>query len=67
MVKIWLQHRRCGFNPWVRRIPWRRARQPSPVVLPGKAQGQRSQEGYRPEGFKELYTTEVAEHARSDI
>ena len=24
-----------GFNPWVGKIPWRRARQPTPVFLPG--------------------------------
>ena len=26
-----------GFNPWVRKIPWRRAWQPSPVFLPGES------------------------------
>ena len=31
-----------GFNPWVRKIPWRRARQPTPVFLFGKSHGQRS-------------------------
>ena len=30
------RHRRRGFDPWVRKIPWRRACQPSPVFLPGK-------------------------------
>ena len=34
--------RRLGFNSWVRKIPWRRAWQPTPVFLPGKFQGQRS-------------------------
>ena len=29
------RHERCGFNPWVGKIPWRRAWQPSPVFLPG--------------------------------
>ena len=28
------QCRRCEFDPWVGRIPWRRARQPITVVLP---------------------------------
>ena len=28
---------RCGFNPWVRKIPWRRKCQSTPVVLPGKS------------------------------
>ena len=27
--------RRCRFDPWVRKIPWRRAWQPTPVFLPG--------------------------------
>jgi len=24
------------FDPWIGKIPWRRARQPTPVFLPGK-------------------------------
>ena len=38
--------RRYGFNPWVRKIPWRRKRQPTLVLLPGKSHGQRSLAGY---------------------
>ena len=34
--------RNCGFNPWVRKILWRRAWQPIPVLLPGESHGQRS-------------------------
>ena len=34
--------KRHGFNPWVRKSPWRRAWQPTPVFLPGKFHGQRS-------------------------
>ena len=30
------------FNPWVWMIPWRRARQPTPVFLPGEFHGQRN-------------------------
>ena len=33
---------------WVRKIPWRRKWQPTPVFLPGKSHGQRSLMGYRP-------------------
>ena len=25
------------FDPWVRKIPWRRAWQPTPVLFPGEA------------------------------
>ena len=34
------------FDPWVRKIPWRRAWQPILVFLPGEAHGQRSLAGY---------------------
>ena len=43
-----------GFDPWVRKIPWRRAWRPTLVFLPG----QRSLAGYSPWGCKESDTTE---------
>ena len=42
------QCRRCEFSPWVRKIPWRRKWQCTPVSLPGKSHGQRSLAGYSP-------------------
>ena len=30
------RHKRHGFDPRVRKIPWRRAWQPTPVFLPGE-------------------------------
>ena len=42
-----LQCRRCGFNPWVGKILWRRKWQPTPV-----SQGLRSLVGYSPWGHK---------------
>ena len=47
------------FDPWVRKVPWRRAWQPTPVFLPGESHGERSLEGYSPWGRKELDKTEV--------
>ena len=44
------QHWRHGFNPWVRKISWRRKWQPTPVLLPGKCYGQRSLVDYNPSG-----------------
>ena len=52
------QGRRRRFNSWVRKIPWRRKWQLTPVFLPGKSHGQRSLEGYGPWGRKKLDTTE---------
>ena len=40
--------KRCGFDPWVGMIPWRRAWQPNLVFLPREYHGQRSLDGYNP-------------------
>ena len=40
------QHRRHRFNPWVRKVPWRRKGQPTPAFSPGKSHGQGSLVGY---------------------
>ena len=50
-------YKRHRFNPWVRKIPWRRVWPPTPVFLPGESQGQRSLAGYSPWGRKELDAT----------
>jgi len=50
---------RRGFDPWVGKIPWRRAWQPTPVFLPGEAIGQRNLAGYSPRGHKESDTAEA--------
>ena len=54
-----VRHKRCRFDPWVSKMSWRRAWQPTPVFLPGESRGQRGLEGYSPWGCKELDTTEV--------
>ena len=46
------------FEPWIRKIPWRRKWQPTPVFLPGKSHGQRILAGYSPWDHKESDTTE---------
>ena len=52
--RIHLPSRRCGFDPWARKIPWRRKWQPTQVFLPGKSHGQRSLVGHRPWGCKRV-------------
>ena len=54
------RHKRRGFNPWVRKIPWSREWQPTPIFLLGKSHGQRSLVGYSPWGLEEWDTTERA-------
>ena len=34
------RHKRHGYDPWVRKIPWRRKWQSTPICLPGKSRGQ---------------------------
>ena len=42
------RHKRLRFDPWVMKIPWRRAWQPTPVFLSREPHGQRSLAGYSP-------------------
>ena len=52
--------RSCRFDPWVQKIPWRRAWQLTPAFLPGKSHEQRRLGGYSPWGPKE---SDMIEHA----
>ena len=40
-----------GFNPWVRKIPWRREWQPTPIFLPGEFHGQKKK---KPSGLQSM-------------
>ena len=60
----WRSSKRCGFNSWVRKIPWQRAWQPTPVVLPGESHGQRSLVGYSPWGHRVGHDwSDLAQHS----
>ena len=50
---------RLGFDPWVRKIPWSRAWQPTPVFLLGESHAQRSLAGCTPQGLTESDMTEA--------
>ena len=52
---------RSGFKSWVKKIPWRRKWQPTPVFLPGKSHGQRRLVGHSPWGRKRVGHNLVAE------
>ena len=49
-VKSLPASRKPGFDYWFGKIPWRRKWQPSPAFLSGESHGQRSLEGYSPQG-----------------
>ena len=51
------QCRRCGFDPRVGKIYWRRKWQPTPVFLPGKSHGQRIPADYSRWSYKRIGTT----------
>ena len=60
------QYRRCKrlrFNSWVRKIPWRRKLQPTPVFLPGKSHGQKEPAGLQSMGLQRVGHYGVTEHA----
>ena len=52
------QCRRHGFNPWVRKIPWRRKWQPSPSILAWKIPWTKEPGGLQSIGLQESGTTE---------
>ena len=52
------RRKRRGFDPWVRKIPWSKGWQPTPVLLPGQSHGQRSLAGHSLWGHKESDMTE---------
>ena len=53
-LRICLQCRRPGFDPWFGKIPWIMEWQPTPVFIPGEFHGQRSLVGYSPWGCKKV-------------
>ena len=57
------RHKRCGFDPWVGKIPLRRAWQPTPVFLPVGFPWTEEPDGLQPWGRKESDTTEATQHA----
>ena len=58
LYRIHLQCRRPGFDPWVGKIPWRRAWQATPVFFPGESPRREEPVGHTPWGHKESNTTE---------
>ena len=57
VVKIYVscqyrRRKRLGFDPWLGKIPWRRAWQPTPVFFPGESHAQRCLMDYRPQDSK---------------
>ena len=63
-LKFWLaeaqtkgstcRRRRCLFDPWVGKMPWRRKWQAAPVFLPGESRGQRSLVACSPWGLQRV-------------
>ena len=54
------------FDTWVKKIPWRRKWEPTPVFLPRESHGQKSLAIYSPWGNKELDITEHSIAAQSN-
>ena len=56
-----------GFNPWVRKSPWRRKWQPAPVLLPGNFTDRGSWWATVHGGHKESDTSDHTEENTSEI
>ena len=53
----------CGFDPWIRKIPWRRAWQPTLLFLPGKSHGHWNLVSYSPWGCKQSWLKQLNRQA----
>ena len=60
------RRKRHRFDPWVGKIPWRRAWESTPVFLPGESHGLRSLAGYSP-WVSESDMTEQLTHTHTHI
>ena len=60
------QCRRCEFDHWVGKIPWRRKWLPTPVLLPGQSHGQGSLH-VAVHGLQRVRHDLATEHACTDI
>ena len=62
------QHKihRCGLDPWVEKISWRRKWQPTPVFLPRKSHGQRILTVYTPWGHESDMTEWLSIHIHKE-
>ena len=56
-----------GSDPWVRKIPWRRKWQPTPVFLPGEFHAQRNLVGYSPWDHKETGQDRATNHIHTHM
>ena len=65
--RICLQCRILGFNPWVRKIPWRQEWQPTPIFLLGEFHGQRKLVGYCPRESQRVTHTHTHTHTLQSI
>ena len=61
-LRICLQCKRPGLDPWIGKIPWRRERLPTLVFLPGEFHEQGSLVGYSLRGHKISDMTERLMH-----
>ena len=56
------RHEGCRFDPWLRKIPWRRKWQPTLVFLPEKFHGKKRPVSYSPWGRREWLSTQPLHH-----
>ena len=59
------RHKRFGFDPWVGKIPWRRAWEPTPVFLCGKSSWVEEPGGLQSMGLQRVRHDGMIKHART--
>ena len=65
--EIHLQCERPGFDPWVGKILWRRAWQPTPIFLPGESLWTKGLAGYSSWGSQRAGLNWVTRHSTAHV
>ena len=63
MPPLWHALLRPGFDPWVGKIPWRRAWQPTPVFLTGESPWTKEPGGLHSIGWQRVWHDWVTKHS----
>ena len=67
MVKSLPAMQKTGVAPWVGKIPWRRAWQPTPVFLPAEARSPRTEEPGRPQSMGSQSRTRLSDQHHTSL
>ena len=61
------RHKKCRFDPWVKKIPWRKAWHPTPLFLPGESHRQRRSAAVHGVAQSRTRSKQLSTHAHKQL